>query len=109
MLVTFICKNFYNITMFGDDAQRLLKIMGHNGKIPGVILAQDVPQFLQQLKDGIKDNKKKSTHSAPLNCVDNSDDRIIELSHRALPLIELFNTAVKEKCDVIWKAGDNIV
>ena len=49
MLVTFSCPVYANITMFGDVAVRLLKLMGHSGTTPGALLADDVPAALERL------------------------------------------------------------
>ena len=49
MLVTFSCSAYADITMFGDVAVRLLKLMGHSGTVPGAILAEDVQAALECL------------------------------------------------------------
>ncbi|NMS31594.1 DUF1840 family protein, partial [Vibrio parahaemolyticus] len=43
MLITFRCRSHSNVTMFGDIALDMLKMMGHSGTVPGSISAQDVP------------------------------------------------------------------
>jgi hypothetical protein len=88
--------------MFGDVAQRLLKIMGHSGTVPGTILAKDVPAALLRLKNGIKSDASDSrTNTADAD--EDSDKEKVSLAHRALPLIELLTAAAKEKCDVMWE------
>ena len=42
MLVTFDSKSGA-ITMFGDVAKSLLKLMGQSGDVPGAILGKDIP------------------------------------------------------------------
>ena len=42
MIVTFKTKPYADITMFGDVAIHLLKLMGHSGTVPGAIVAEDV-------------------------------------------------------------------
>ena len=49
MLVTFSCPVYADITMFGDVAVRLLKMMGHSGTVPSAIVAADVPAALERL------------------------------------------------------------
>jgi hypothetical protein len=100
MLVTFRSKNSANITLFGDIAIRLLKIMGHSGTVPGAILAKDVPEALERLQQGIE----KETPAAKAK-ENNADDETVSLAHRALPLIELLSFASKEKNDVMWEEG----
>lgn len=105
MLITFRCEVFTNVTMFGDVALRLLKIMGHSGTVPGAILAEDVPAALERLKNGIKNETPNSQTNSD---DDDSDKDTVSLQHRAIPLKELLTAAAKEKCDVMWEAGDSI-
>jgi len=42
MMVTFHSKAWTSITMFGDVAVRLLKMMGHSGTVPSALLARDI-------------------------------------------------------------------
>ena len=99
-LITFSCPAYADITMFGDIALQLLKMMGHSGEVPGAILAEDVAQALEKLEVAIEaDNQKLSQQEG----VDEQDDEpVITLSKRALPLIELFSAAAKAKCNVMW-------
>jgi Domain of unknown function (DUF1840) len=46
MLVTFRRKVSGEITMFGDVAVTLLKLMGHSGTVPGALLADQIPSAL---------------------------------------------------------------
>ncbi len=57
MLVTFTTKAYADITMFGDVAVSLLKMMGHSGTVPGAILAADVPAALGRLTAAINAGK----------------------------------------------------
>lgn len=98
MLVTFSCDAHENITMFGDDALRLLKLMGHSGTVPSAILADDVAEALNKLTEAIDREKNKT----PLNELDHDED-VVSLPHRALPLIALLKDAVTNKCNVMWK------
>jgi hypothetical protein len=54
MLVTFSCPAYADITMFGDVAVRMLKLMGHSGTVPGALLAEDVPAALERLRSAIE-------------------------------------------------------
>jgi len=53
MLVTFETKSHAPITMFGDVAVTLIKMMGHSGTVPSALLAQDVPAALERLKAAV--------------------------------------------------------
>ena len=50
MLVTFRSKVSGEITMFGDVAVTLLKLMEHSGTVPGALLADQIPSALARLK-----------------------------------------------------------
>jgi hypothetical protein len=57
MLVTFTTKAYADITMLGDVAIAMLKMMGHSGTVPGAIRAEEVPEALSRLTAAI-DAKK---------------------------------------------------
>ena len=104
MLVTFTCKAYADITMFGDIAKRLLIMMGHSGTVPGAIAAEDIPAALDNLKHAIEtENTTPPSDSHPDNLNDNPTQPVVSLKHRALPLIELLTAAAKEDCYVMWK------
>ena len=98
MLITFTTDAYADITMFGDVAKALLKMMGHSGTVPSAILAADVPAALSRLTAGIEDAK-----AAPVDDDEDEDEPQVSLSNRALPLIDLLTAAVKDGCDVMWK------
>lgn len=100
MLVTFSCSVYADITMFGDVAVRLLRMMGHSGTVPGAILAEDVPAALQRLQDAIEEQRRLAM--ADDNAEDKEGEPVVSLSHRALPLIELLEAASKADCNVMW-------
>ena len=98
MIVTFTTKTYSNITMFGDVALTMLKMMGHSTKVPGAILAADVPGALDRLKAGIEAEETP----APADD-DKEEEPVVSLAHRALPLIELLKAARQANANVMWK------
>ncbi len=50
MLVTFRTKAYANVTMFGNVALEMIKMMGHSETVPGAITAENVPTDLNNLK-----------------------------------------------------------
>jgi len=97
MLVRFDSKAG-SITMFGDVAKKLLRLMGQTGALPGAILAPDIPAAVARLRQGVSGEppaqparKGKEDNEPPVN-----------LSQRAFPLIELLERAAKQGADVIW-------
>jgi hypothetical protein len=100
MLVTFTTNAYADITMFGDVAQAMLKMMGHSTTVPGAILAADVPAALSQLTAAIDKEKEKA--APPVEDKD-TDEPVVSMAHRALPLISLLAAAAKAESNVMWK------
>lgn len=98
MLVTFKTKAHADITMFGDIASILLKMMGHSGTIPSAILAADVPLALSRLTSGINAAK-----SSPTNEDQDVEEPQVGLTQRSLPLINLLKAAIDAGSDVMWE------
>lgn len=100
MLVTFKT-DVGNITMFGDIALHMIKMMGHSETIPGAILAADVPLVLSRLKAAIDAEKV----SPPTDEVEDKEDNepVVSVADRGLPLINLLAAAAEADCDVMWE------
>ena len=103
MLVTFTCSAYADITMFGDVAVRLLKLMGHSGTVPSALLAEDVPAALARLEAAVAVQgqlplPEESEHT-------DDEEPAISFSHRALPLIALLEAAAKAECNVTWDSN----
>ncbi|MGD2021038.1 MAG: DUF1840 domain-containing protein [Thiohalocapsa sp.] len=104
MLITFKTPAYADITMFGDVAKTLIKMMGHSGTIPGAILAEDVPTALEKLRTAVARNP-----NAPLNPQRDDDDdeaarsESVSLAKRALPLVELLEAAARDEKNVLWE------
>lgn len=98
MIVTFTTDSYADITMFGDVALSLLKMMGHSGTVPSAILAADVPEALSQLKSALD---AKVEQASPQQ--NSGDEPSVSMHNRALPLLDLLAAAVKENTDVMWK------
>jgi len=98
MIVTFTTKTYPDITMFGNVALTLLKMMGHSTKVPGAILAADVPAALERLQKAVD-----ALQEPPPAEEEDEDGPVVSLAHRALPLIELLGAAVKADANVMWK------
>jgi hypothetical protein len=107
MLITFKTDAYANITMFGDVARTLIKLMGHSGAVPGALLAEDVPAALERLKSAVSANPDSPLDPAPAPGVDpdeEGDRPHVSLAHRALPLIELLEAAAAQGENVLWEA-----
>lgn len=95
MIVTFSTKAYANITMLGDVAKNMLKIMGHSGTVPGAFQPQDLPTALANLQQAVDSSKAAEQ--------DPKDGEFKPgLSQRALPLINLLKAAIDANADVMW-------
>jgi Domain of unknown function (DUF1840) len=113
MLVTFRSQATESITMFGDIAQSLLKMMGASGKVPGALGAEDVQAALTRLEAEIEALKSQShtTAAPPANNEDFSADedgegkskQPVPLVNRAIPLLSLMKRAAAANTAVVWE------
>jgi len=111
MLVTFHSKAWSSVTMFGDVAAKLLKMMGHSGAVPSALLADDVPSALERLKQALavverEERKRSGMQSDP---EDPNAEPPVTIGQRAYPLIELLSAAADRHCDVMWVEGNRVV
>lgn len=105
MLITFKCKNFQDIVMFGDVGLALLRGMGVGERVPGVLRCEDIPEALASLEYYIarhpQDPAAKPQEGEEED--EEEDRRKVGLQIRALPLIEMLNVADHEGYDVMWE------
>ncbi len=98
MLVTFTTKAYADITMFGDVAVGMLKMMGHSTAVPGAIVAEDVPEALSRITAAIEAEKASEPAEDK-----NADEPVVSMANRARPLIDLLAAAAKANTYVMWK------
>jgi hypothetical protein len=103
MLIRFETPAYATITMFGDVAVTLIKLMGHSGAVPGALLAEDVPAALARLKHAVAEHPDATLDPAAPTPSKNDDSPHVSLAHRALPLIELLEAAAREGENVMWE------
>ena len=102
MLITFKTRARYpNITMFGDVALGLLKLMGRRETVPSVIEPEDIPKALEMLRAGLTEEPEISEKEASEE--DESEESTVAITTRAMPLIELLEAALKEDVPVLWE------
>jgi hypothetical protein len=90
-----------NLTMFGDVAIKLLKMMGHSGTVPSAIRPEDIPAALARLRGAL--NAEPGQPAKPARSGEGDGEPPVSLGRRAFPLIELLERAVREECEVMWK------
>lgn len=99
MLITFKTRSYANITLFGDVAKNILEMMDFGVVVPGAIVAKDVARALENLQSGLE-----SVADITPPEIDNDDDQpVVSLHTRAIPLIELLQSAVRDDNDVRWE------
>jgi hypothetical protein len=104
VLITFQTEAYASITMFGDVAVALIKLMGHSGTVPGALLAEHVPAALARLRKAVAANPDTPLDPAgpKPNASDADEEPHVSLAHRALPLIELLQAAATQGKNVMW-------
>lgn len=111
MLVTFETK-VGRVTMFGDVAVQLIRMMGRSGTVPSALLAADIPGALAELRQAI-DAAEEAPPPAG-TAAENQDDgkdgeeeadakSRVSLRQRAFPLIKLLEDAVRADSEVLWE------
>jgi hypothetical protein len=102
MLVKFTSTATGSITMFGDAATQLIKMLGATGKVPGALSAEDLPAAIAQLK------AKLLQHASAEGDVQEDDEeqpeQPISLATRAAPLIDLLQRSSDRNAPVMWEA-----
>lgn len=98
------------LTMHGDAAVTLLKAMGHSGTVPGAILAADLPAALASLRKALEEQALVPPPPEPTSEDENEDDERereppVSMRMRAVPLIDMIETAIARDSDLMWERG----
>lgn len=96
------------LTMHGDAAVTLLKAMGHSGTVPGAILAADLPEALAQLRRTLEQLAAAAPPPPPAPTEEDEEEKsepAVSLRMRAVPLIDMIETAVARNSDLMWERG----
>lgn len=101
MIVTFKTKAHPDITMFGDIAVRLIKLMGQSGAVPSALGADEVAEALVRLRKAADQDKRESANVEEQE-LEEGGERRINLYQRAYPLIELLEAAAAHSDPVMW-------
>jgi len=90
-----------NLTMFGDVAVKLLKMMGHSGTVPSAIQPEDIPGALARLRGALDAEPEHGARATSGG--EHDSEPPVSLKRRAFPLIELLERAARDECEVMWK------
>jgi hypothetical protein len=109
MLVKFSSPASGSFPILRSIAERLLRLMGHSGRFPGALRADDIPAALERLQSGLDE---QAQNPAAVGANGESDDKIdpyddppVPLRTRALPLIAMLEAASREHVPVIWETA----
>ena len=101
MPITFKTKSYADITMLNDVGEKMLKMMDFGNTVPGAIVAEDIGQALSNLQACI-DIENTQTDSNDLED-DDEKEPAIALETRAIPLLELLQSANANGHAVSWR------
>jgi hypothetical protein len=90
------------VSMFGDVAVTLLKMMGHSGTVPSALLAKDIPAALEKLNAALGMTPADSESGQD---EEGTRQNNVSLRKRAFPLIELMERAAARGVDITWTAA----
>lgn len=95
-------------TMHGDAAVSLLRAMGHSGTVPGAILAAELPEALAKLRTALAAHADEPPPAERDNWDDGDEDvekrpPPISLRMRAVPLLDMIETAIARDSDLMWE------
>ena len=102
MLITFKSRAHADVTMFGDVALKLIRLMGRRDTVPSAMYPEDIPDALDKLRSGLL-----LEETAESDVVTNDEDEVeqVGIQIRAMPLVELMVAAEKEQVPVMWEEG----
>lgn len=106
MLVKFSTRHG-QLIMLGEPAVALIRLGGHSGTVPSAVLADELPGFQQRLRDGLALHGDELSPPPPPPDPDRRDDdepreRPVSLRQRAVPLLDMIETAVQGHSDLMW-------
>jgi len=112
MIVTFQSPASGDVIMFGDVAQRMMKLMGKDVTDKGIVTVEQLPEAIARLKAAIEEDKQQraglqdedlpQTEPAGSGGHAQSSRPFVTLTQRAVPLLELLEWSLKKSKPVVW-------
>lgn len=102
MLVTFESE-VGRITLFGDIAVQLIRMMGRTGAVPSALLASEIPAALANLRRAL-DAAEQAAEQESGDEEETGKRPPVSMRQRAFPLIKLLEDAAREGSDVMWES-----
>lgn len=91
-----------SLTMFGDVALAILKLMGTPGTVPGALAAEDVPAALDTLRRAVEAGAPVP-HPEAREGEDEESKPLVSLRQRAWPVLEMLERAARKRSYVMWE------
>jgi hypothetical protein len=108
MIVNFSTR-FDRLTMFAEPALALLGMLGHSTRIPGAMLASELPAALARLRGALQESGHVPSPAPAARPEDEDDSRPrqppVDLATRAVPLISMIQRAIEGGSDLMWDRG----
>ncbi|MDP2132232.1 MAG: DUF1840 domain-containing protein [Sulfuritalea sp.] len=112
MIVTFQSPASGDVIMFGDVAQRMMKLMGKEPADKGIVTVEQLPDAIARLKAAIEEDKQQRAGLQDEDLPQTEPDRsrgsasgsrpFVTLTQRAVPLLELLEWSLKKQKPVVW-------
>ncbi len=110
MLYKFKSKAAGDVIMLGPDGDRLLRCLGREPAVRGVLCVEDLPAALQALEAAVLAEEQlpaapdaiSAGAAGPDADVARSTPTRVSLRQRAWPLMDLIRHALAERQDVVW-------
>ena len=97
-----------SLLMQGEPAVTLMRLGGHSGTVPSAVLATDLPAFAARLRSGLEAHGDEGSSVPTAADRDEHDEeqpreQPITLRLRAVPLLDMIDTALRQKSDLVWE------
>lgn len=107
MIITFQSPASGDVIMFGDVAQRMMKLMGKDVTDKGIVTVEQLPDAIARLKAAIEEDKQQRAgvqeEDQPRTESGGGGSRpFVTLTQRAVPLLELLEWSLKKTKPVVW-------
>ncbi len=106
MLVTFKSASHGDITMFGNIAKTLLRMMGLSGEVPGAIMADDIEAAREKLIASLEvtgnETPDVDAEELKIGSDDSEAESPVAMSTRAIPLLAMLESAADNKDNILW-------
>ena len=102
MLIRFSCPAHHDVIMFGHIAEELIHMMGFSGRIPSAVEPEDIAAAKARLEKALSAMPEPPPPPSEEGAEEDGRDHV-PLHSRALPLLEMLNTAIQRNSYVMWE------